>query len=174
MPWLGTQALRLFVKNLKTDDEAWLQMAVETACGKVEELCGPIAITTLSEGHDIDGGSICLGANVRSVVSIAGQVGGTYTVTDWEFNGQVLRRRLGATANDVLTVTYTAGYFDADDANAEPPIWATYAALLIAQQWLRTSGRFATTMEPGPVGFLVPFAATEAMRDHLLAPDGFA
>lgn len=46
--WIDNSLLRTFVKNVNADDEAMISLAVDVACGKVEELCGPIVNTTVT------------------------------------------------------------------------------------------------------------------------------
>ena len=172
MAWLDPSVLRSFVKNLNADDEEMINLAVDVACGMVEELCGPIANTTVTESVTARSGKSKLRYRATSLVSITTEGGATLTAADWVPDGQVLRNKLGRCYDDVLVVTYTSGYFDSDDDNAKAPAWARSAALHIGQQHMRTLRRFGQTTE-GPQGFLVPAAAMEEMADHLLAPDGF-
>lgn len=175
MAWLDPSALRSFVKNLNTDDEETINLAVDVACGKVEELCGPIANTTITgEVHTLRGiNSICLHFPATSLVSIAPEGGTALTVSDWAIDGQVLTSKVGTALWGRYVVSYVAGYFDATDAAAKAPAWARSAALHIGQQHMRTLRRFGQTTD-GPTGFLVPAVAMEEMAGHLLAPGGFA
>lgn len=176
--WIDNSLLRTFVKNVNADDEAMISLAVDIACGKVEELCGPIVNTTVTgEVHDVRGSDeLCLRYRATSLVSITTEAGTTLTPSDWAVDGQLLRNKAGRCYDEVLVVTYTSGYFNSADSpevkRAAAP-WAFSAALHIGQQHMRTLRRFGQAAE-GPVGFLVPAAAMDEMADHLLAPDGFS
>ena len=173
MAWVETSLLRTFVKNVNADDEAMIGLAVDVACGKVEELCGPIANTTVTESVTVRSGKSKLRYRATSLVSITTEAGTTLTPSDWAVDGQVLRNKAGRCYDEVLVVTYTSGYFDDTNPSAKAPAWARSAALHIGQQHMRTLRRFGQTTE-GPQGFLVPAAAMEEMADNLLAPDGFS
>ena len=173
MAWVETSLLRTFVKNVNADDEAMIGLAVDVACGVVEELCGPIANTTVTESVTARSGKSKLRYRATSLVSITTEAGTTLTPSDWAVDGQVLRNKAGRCYDEVLVVTYTSGYFDDTNPSAKAPAWARSAALHIGQQHMRTLRRFGQTTE-GPQGFLVPAAAMEEMADHLLAPDGFS
>ena len=173
MAWIDNSLLRTFVKNTNADDEAMIALAVDVACGKVEELCGPIANTTVTESVTVRSGKSKLRYRATSLVSITTEAGTTLTPSDWAVDGQVLRNKAGRCYDEVLVVTYTSGYFDDTNPSAKAPAWARSAALHIGQQHMRTLRRFGQTTE-GPQGFLVPAAAMEEMADHLLAPDGFS
>lgn len=169
-PWLKSQDLRLAVKNLSADDQQFVDLAAGVGCGKVEDLCGPIEITTITnEVHQSRSSSICLKYRATSLVSLATDSGSSFTVGDWAIDGQVLRRKSGLAVTDTLVVSYTSGYFSEPD---QAPTWARSAAIQIGQQFLRTLRRFGQSSE-GPVGFLVPIAAMELMDDYLLAPGDF-
>lgn len=170
MAWIETSLLRTFVKNVNADDEAMIGLAVDVACGVVEELCGPIANTTVTESVTARSGKSKLRYRATSLVSITTEAGTTLTPSDWAIDGQLLRNKSGTCYGDVLVVSYTTGYIATGDT---APAWARSAALHIGQQHMRTMRRFGQTTE-GPQGFLVPAAAMEEMADHLLAPDGFA
>ena len=173
MAWLDPSVLRSFVKNLNADDEEMINLAVDVACGIVEELCGPIANTTVTESVTARSGKSKLRYRATSLVSITTEAGTTLTPSDWAVDGQVLRNKAGRCYDEVLVVTYTSGYFDDTNPSAKAPAWARSAALHIGQQHMRTLRRFGQATE-GPQGFLVPIAAMEEMADHLLAPDGFS
>ena len=173
MAWLDPSVLRSFVKNTNADDEAMIALAVDVACGKVEELCGPIANTTVTESVTARSGKSKLRYRATSLVSITTEAGTTLTPSDWAVDGQLLRNKSGTCHDDVLVVSYSSGYFDDTNPSAKAPAWARSAALHIGQQHMRTLRRFGQTAE-GPQGFLVPAAAMEEMADHLLAPDGFS
>ena len=170
MAWIETSLLRTFVKNVNADDEAMIGLAVDVACGVVEELCGPIANTTVTESVTARSGKSKLRYRATSLVSITTEAGTTLTPSDWAIDGQLLRNKSGTCYGDVLVVSYTTGYIATGDT---APAWARSAALHIGQQHMRTMRRFGQTTE-GPQGFLVPAAAMEEMADHLLAPDGFS
>ena len=176
MAWVETSLLRTFVKNANADDEAMIGLAVDVACGVVEELCGPIANTTVTETVTIRGYQLVTKYRATALTAIATESGTALTAADWVIDGQLMRNKAGRCYDEVLVVTYTSGYFNSADSpevkRAAAP-WAFSAALHIGQQHMRTLRRFGQTTE-GPVGFLVPAAAMEEMADHLLAPDGFA
>ena len=173
MAWLDPSALRSFVKNLNADDEEMINLAVDVACGMVEEMCGPIVNTTVTESVTARSGKSKLRYRATSLVSITTEAGTTLTPSDWAVDGPVLRNKAGRCYDEVLVVTYTSGYFDDTNPSAKAPAWARSAALHIGQQYMRTLRRFGQTTE-GPQGFLVPAAAMEEMAGHLLAPDGFS
>jgi len=170
MAWVDPSLLRTFVKNTNADDEAMIALAVDVGCGKVEDLCGPIANTTVTESVTARSGKSKLRYRATSLVSITTEAGTTLTPSDWAIDGQLLRNKSGTCYGDVLVVSYTTGYIATGDT---APAWARSAALHIGQQHMRTMRRFGQTTE-GPQGFLVPAAAMEEMADHLLAPDGFS
>ena len=176
MAWLDPSALRSFVKNLNADDEEMINLAVDVACGMVEEMCGPIVNTTVTESVTARSGKSKLRYRATSLVSITTEAGTTLTPSDWAVDGQLLRNKSGTCHDDVLVVSYSSGYFNSADSpevkRAAAP-WAFSADLHIGQQHMRTVRRFGQTTE-GPQGFLVPAAAMEEMADHLLDPDGFA
>ncbi len=171
MAWIDNSLLRTFVKNTNADDEAMIALAVDVACGKVEELCGPIANTTVTETVTIRGDQLVTKYRATALTAIATESGTTLTTADWVIDGQLMRNKAGTCYTGRLTLTYAAGYFD--PLTGDAPAWARSAALHIGQQHMRTMRRFGQTTE-GPQGFLVPAAAMEEMADHLLAPDGFA
>ena len=173
MAWLDPSALRSFVKNLNADDEEMINLAVDVACGMVEELCGPIANTTVTEAVSIRGDQMVTKYRATALTAIATESGTTLTTADWVIDGQLMRNKAGRCYDEVLVVTYTSGYFDDTNPSAKAPAWARSAALHIGQQHTRTLRRFGQTTD-GPTGFLIPAVAMEEMADHLLAPDGFA
>ena len=173
MAWLDPSVLRTFVKNTNADDEAMIALAVDVGCGKVEELCGPIANTTVTETVTIRGDQLVTKYRATALTAIATESGTTLTTADWVIDGQLMRNKAGTCYTGRLTLTYTAGYFDATNLSASAPAWARSAALYIGQQHMRTLRRFGQTTE-GPQGFLVPAAAMEEMKDYLLTPGGFA
>ena len=173
MAWLDPSVLRSFVKNTNADDEAMIALAVDVGCGKVEELCGPIANTTVTETVTIRGDQLVTKYRATALTAIATESGTTLTTADWVIDGQLMRNKAGTCYTGRLMLTYAAGYFDATNLSASAPAWARSAALHIGQQHMRTVRRFGQTAE-GPQGFLVPAAAMEEMSDHLLDPDGFA
>ena len=176
MAWLDPSVLRSFVKNTNADDEAMIALAVDVGCGKVEELCGPIANTTVTETVTIRGDQLVTKYRATALTAIATESGTTLTTADWVIDGQLMRNKAGTCYTGRLTLTYTAGYFNSADSpevkRAAAP-WAFSAALHIGQQHMRTLRRFGQTTE-GPQGFLVPAAAMEEMKDYLLTPGGFA
>jgi len=171
MAWLDPSALRSFVKNTNADDEAMIALAVDVACGKVEELCGPIANTTVTETVTIRGDQLVTKYRATALTAIATESGTTLTTADWVIDGQLMRNKAGTCYTGRLTLTYAAGYFD--PLTGDAPAWATSATLIIAAQFVRS--RLARNpADPVPVGFLVPNQAMEMMSGHLLTPEGFA
>ena len=171
--WIDNSLLRTFVKNTNADDEAMIGLAVDVACGKVEELCGPIVNTTVTETVTIRGYQLVTKYRATALTAIATESGTALTAADWVIDGQLMRNKAGRCYDEVLVVTYTSGYFDDTNPSAKAPAWARSAALHIGQQHVRTLRRFGQTTD-GPTGFLIPAVAMEEMADHLLAPDGFA
>lgn len=171
MAWVDPSLLRTFVKNTNADDEAMIALAVDVGCGKVEELCGPIANTTVTETVTIRGDQLVTKYRATALTAIATESGTTLTTADWVIDGQLMRNKAGTCYTGRLTLTYAAGYFD--PLTGDAPAWATSAALIIAAQFVRS--RLARNpADPVPVGFLVPNQAMEMMSGHLLTPEGFA
>lgn len=160
--WIKPDELRGFIKNVSAEDEPWLELAVDVGCDHVDNSCGPTLLTTITDEYVPATGKrkALLSCRVRSLVEVRDATTDEVVTTEFTFVGQTLRRLDGGSVGGPLLVTFTSG---ADAA----PSWARSAALLIAQQSLRTQRRFATSTD-GPVGFLVPRAAEEHMADHLL------
>ncbi len=172
MTWLDTSALRIASNNSRPADEAGLQEAVDIACAKVEELCGPVLLTTVTaEIVTGSGYALALAYRAASLSSLATYPAGTaLTVTDYRVDGQLLMRKDGDWITGPLSVTYSTGA-------ASAPVWALGAAKLIAQQWLRLMRVFGPNpgaAAEGGTRDLVPMGAMHLMGDHLLAPGGFA
>ena len=161
--------LRAYVTNGKAADENRLQMAVDSACGTVEDGyeddagnlipgCGPILLTSRTESVDA-GRAAVLDYRANEITAVT--VG---AVADYKVKGQVLSRVDKGYLSD-MEVTYTTGYDEA-------PAWARDAALIIASHNWK-----ATLSLPGqgvPTGFDVPKRAASKMAPHRLAPLGFA
>jgi len=174
MSWITPDDLRTFVSNQKPGDDPLLTIAADVACGKVENLCGPIAWTAIvGERVEVQGATeVCLQYRVtRGLTDVSAYYpANPYTLTDWVAEGQVLKLKARTPIYTDLSVSYLTGYFDATDTAAIAPAWARSMALHIGQQWLKTVGKFRSSASTDPVGFLVPFPALEAGRDYLLAP----
>lgn len=171
--FISAEELRSFVGNTKVDDGGALQLAVDVACSKVVDLCGPVQIETVTdELVDVSGADeACLRWRVRELLAVKDSDGATLTLSEWRATGQRLRRRdCGRIWSDLL-VSYSAGYVAAGE---RAPAWARSMALHIAQQHLRTQRRFASPQDQTPAGFLVPKAALEEGADYLLAPGGLS
>ena len=165
MAWVETSLLRTFVKNVNADDEAMIGLALDVACGKVEEMCGPIVNTTVTESVTARSGKSKLRYRATSLVSITTEAGTTLTPSDWAVDGQLLRNKSGTCHDDVLVVSYSSGYFDDTNPSAKAPAWARSAALHIGQQHMRTVRRFGQSTE-GPQGFLVDRKSTRLNSSH--------
>lgn len=168
--WLDLDTAKQFINYTKLtgQDDAALELELNLAMEKVEELCGPVTTTAVTaEIVDGSGYALALDYRVTTLTSLATYPGGTaLTVTDYRPDGQVLRRKDGGWISGPLSVTYTTGA-------ASAPSWAKAAALeIVRQRWItrRSPARGQTV----PEGFLVSRQAQELMADHLLAPDGFA
>jgi len=174
--WLPLQELRDFVDNQKAADAPWLQDACDNACAKVESLCGPVALTIITnELVEIHGThEACLNFPVNNTLGVTAitefRTGIALPLTDWFWDGQLLMRRDKFPAWRDLLVTYQAGYYDATVQTPVVPTWARSMAKHIAQQELRTMGRFRTSGSTDPVGFYVPKVALEIGADYLLLP----
>lgn len=179
--WLDTGLLRTAANNSRAADEAGLQLAADIACGKVEQLCGPVLLTTITDER-VPGCGACRELatkyRIRALTAVKSYAdGSTLTLSDYDagpaMTGQTLWRKDGGTLPSDLRVTYTTG---GTSATVVTESWAIGAAVLIGQQWLRTMRVFGpnpnTKGESG--AFLIPNAAQALMADHLLAPGGFA
>lgn len=179
--WLDTGLLRAAANNSRAADEAGLQLAADIACAKVEELCGPVLLTTVTD-ELVRGGSGCSALATRYYIRALTAVksypdGTTLTLTDYAaapaMTGQTLWRKDGGTLSSDLLVTYTTGGTSATVADS----WAIAAAQLIGQQYLklmRVFGPNPNAAAEGGTRDLVPTGAMHLMADHLLAPGGFA
>lgn len=164
-PWLPPDLLRGFIKNGSPGDETFLELAVDGACAKVDELCGPTLLTTITDEFVPVGSrrKVMLSCRVRQLMTVVDSATGD-ELTGFSAWRQRLQRDDRAQIGTDLLVTFTSG---ADAA----PTWATSAALSIAQQYLRSMRRFAQAgaqAVDAPVGFLVPKVAMDFMEDHLL------
>ena len=167
--WLTVEDLRGYVKNTKATgaEDASLQLSLEVGVGKVEELCGPVVETTVYERVTGSGPELVLSFRAESLTSVATVAGSVLTLADYRVDGsQLLRREDDGRITGPLNVAYVAGW-------ATAPWWAKSAALDIAAQDWR-SRLSLPGQAPVPAGFLVPNTAAEKMKDHLLAPLGFA
>lgn len=171
--FISAEELRGFVGNAKVDDSGALQLAVDVACSKVVDLCGPIQIETVTdELVGISGADeACLHWRVRELLAVKDAGGAALTLSEWRASGQRLRRRDGGRIWSDLLVSYSAGYATVGE---RAPAWARSMALHIAQQHLRTQRRFATPQDQAPTGFLVPKVALEEGADYLLTPGGLS
>jgi len=167
--WLTVDDLRAEVRNTKATgaEDAALQLSVEVGVGKVEELCGPIVETSVVERVSGSGTALVLSFRAASLVEVASTSGTVLTLADFYADGQLLKRDDDGRISGPLNVTYLSG-------EATAPAWAKSAALDIAAQDWRSRLAMPGQQQPVPSGFLVPNKAAEKMKDHLLAPLGFA
>lgn len=176
MAWITADDLRGFIKNVAAQDETFLDLAVDVACGKVEDLCGPIEFATITDevSEVVGSDRVKLAAYVtRTLTKVADlRTGFEYPLTDWLADGQVLRRRDKCRIPADILVSYETGYFDPAVVGVKAPAWARSMALHIGQQYLITMRRFGAQQgaNPVPTGFLVPNAALAVGHDYLLAP----
>ena len=167
--WLTVEDLRGYVNNTKATgaEDASLQLSLEVGVGKVEELCGPVVETTVYERVTGSGPELVLSFRAESLTAVATTSGTALTLTDYRVDGsQLLRREDDGRITGPLNVAYVAGW-------ATAPAWARAAALNIAAQHWK-SRLTMPGQQPVPAGFLVSNQAAELMKDHLLAPLGFA
>lgn len=169
--WVQLSTLRSYCGNQKAEDEAALQAAIDAACTKVEDLCGPITpVTSITELVRGDSDKLPLRNRAQSLTSIAHWPSGTaLDVDDFYISDELVlaRKDHGWIVGD-LTVVYSSGW-------ATAPFWATESALMIAKQAVAPRMRpNAATGTPVATSYLVPNQATELMANHLLPPDGFA
>ena len=162
--------LRGYVNNTKATgaEDASLLLSLEVGVGKVEELCGPVVTTAVTERVEVDSFAAVMKFRAASLTSVTTVSGTVLSAADFRVDGtQLLTRADGGRMPDgPLNVTYLSG-------EAIAPAWAKSAALDIAAQDWRS--RLSMPGQPqAPAGFLVPNRATEKMADHLLAPLGFA
>lgn len=168
--WLDLDTAKAYINYTKLtgQDDAALELELDFAQRKVEELCGPVLTATVT-AEIVDGSGYVLALAYRpaSLTSLATYPGGSaLTVTDYRADGQTIRRKDDGWITGPLQVTYTTGA-------ASAPSWAKLAALeILRQRWItrRSPARGQQVAE----GFLVSRQAEAAMADHLLAPDGFA
>ena len=167
--WLTVDDLRAYVNNTKATgaEDASLLLSLEVGVGKVEELCGPVVETAITERVTGSGPELVLNFRAESLTAVATVAGSVLTLADYRVDGsQLLRREDDGRITGPLNVTYVAGW-------ATAPWWAKSAALDIAAQDWR-SRLSLPGQAPVPSGFLVPNKAAEKMKDHLLAPLGVA
>jgi len=168
--WLTVEDLRGYVNNTKATgaEDASLQLSLEVGVGKVEELCGPVVATDITERIDVGTYAAVLKFRAESLTSAATLAGSVLTLADYRVDGSQLLARAdgGRMPSGPLDVAYVAGW-------ATAPWWARAAALNIAAQHWK-SRLTMPGQQPVPAGFLVSNQAAELMKDHLLAPLGFA
>lgn len=166
--WLDLDTAKQYINYTKLTgaDDTALELELDLAMSKVEELCGPVVTTTITAEYVKGSGcDLPLQYRAATLTSLATYPGGTtLTAADYRIDGQLLSRRDGGWIVGPLSVTYTTGA-------ATAPAWAKAAALDIVRQRWRTRLR---PTQGAPEGFLVSKQAEELMADHLLAPLGFA
>ena len=131
------------------------ERVLESACSIVEDWCGPIGQTTVTETVGTDG---LLRARPIELTVVSSGVVGDYTLDDrvWRISP----------VTAPLTVTYTAGY-------AVAPTWAVDAALIIFEHLWRTrrgaganARRAGTDVQVPGAGYLIPTQAAQLMEPH--------
>lgn len=170
--WVPLATLQSYCGNQSAADAPALQAALDAACNKVEDLCGPItpvaSITELVRGG---GDKLPLRKRAVSLTSITTWPGGTaLNVADFYIDDELVLARKDRGWIDYgydLTVVYTAGWSTA-------PAWAEESALMIAKQAFKPRVRPNAAGVEVPTGYLIPNQAMELMANHLLPPDGFA
>ena len=167
--WLTVDDLRAEVRNTKATgaEDAALQLSLEVGIAEVEKACGPIVETSVVERVSGSGTALVLSFRAASLVEVASTSGTVLTLADFYADGQLLKRDDDGRISGPLNVTYLSG-------EATAPAWAKSAALDIAAQDWRSRLAMPGQQQPVPSGFLVPNKAAEKMKDHLLAPLGFA
>lgn len=147
------------------------------ARGKVRKLCGPVnPAENITERVRVRVArdSVALKYRPASLTSISYYSGAALSVSDFDFDGQVLFRKDGGLIGQDLTVVYLAGWSD----QADIPVELLEMARLIGHQGLRVSRRFKTDPNADDnmagTGYQVPSAALEVGAEYLLAPEGFA
>lgn len=172
MAWITADDLRSAAGAKQAFDQDRFEEAAEIACDKVEELCGPITWATITAEHVEVAGSdrVCLGASVtRGLVTVADYLtGSAYTLTDWDWDGQVLFRKDRAPIYRDLSVTYQTGYYDDTVDGAKAPAWARGMAKIIGLQYLRVVKRFVLGEDVTTTAFIVPDAALILGHDYLI------
>lgn len=175
-PWFTADTLRDAAGAKQAFDQAKFELAASVARSKVRSLCGPVSPPeTITERVRVRVPSdrVPLKYRPTSLTSVVDyRSGATLTLTDFDFEDQLLTRKDGGPICSSLTVAYVAGYVgDTDDPIPDDLV---SMATLIGQQYLRVSKRFSLSQDDPVtgIGFLVPDAARDIGRDYLLAPEG--
>lgn len=135
--------------------EAQVEMAVTAISRRIDELCGPVVVRTITgEEHDADGGLIFLDYSpVSSVTTVTEYVSGTGTVLtaedidtsgDYLLRDGILSRRSGfytTSWNGRIKVTYVAGRY-ATTAAVDAK-FKTAAAAILRRWWAREAPAWA-------------------------------
>lgn len=177
--WITSSDLRDQAGAKQPSDEPKFVEAVELACAKVEELCGPIQWTTATDDLEVRGSDRgCLKYRAQAqgespaLVSVTTAEGLALTTSDFRVDGQVLRRRDGDVIRTDLVVAYRTGYYDPSVEGAKAPTWARAMAKMIGHQLLRVGRRNqldqARSEDLTQTHFEVPAAALDVGRDYLL------
>ena len=172
--WFTSAQLRDSAGAKMPNDQARIDLAARVASKETRRLTGPVSpVENITERlrARVPSTELPLKYRPASLTSVADYPSGTaLTVTDFDFDGQLMYRKDGGRIGSV-TVIYTAGY-----ASDVIPDELVSMATLIGQQYLRVSKRFSLNQDDPVtgIGFLVPDAAKDVARDFLLAPEGFA
>lgn len=178
-PWITTSDLRNAAGAKMAIDEDKFVDAVAIACGKVEEMCGPIAWATVTD--ELVPASRAKGVLLkyratRGLTAVSTDAGVVLDVDDFRVSGRLLKLKDGGRIGTALRVSYETGYFDPTEAGATAPTWARSMAKLIGHQYLRIERRFkldsATADDLTQTHFLVPAVALDVGRDYLLTHGG--
>ena len=175
MAWITADDLRSAAGAKQAFDQDRFEEAAEIACDKVEELCGPITWATITAEHVEVAGSdrVCLAARAtRAGVTVVADylTGSAYTLTDWDWDGQVLFRKDRAPITADLAVTYETGYFDDTVEDAKAPAWARGMAKLIGHQYIRVAKRYRMDADDdtSQTHFVTPSSALDLGHKYLI------
>lgn len=160
--FLDIDELRTFLNATRGSaaDLEQVDACAEAACDAVEDLCGPVMFTTVTDEHvEASRGRFTTDHPVESVQSaVTLSTGSVVDVTGWRPSGRVVA---GVTVSGELLVTYTTGY-------AVAPPWAETAAKIIARHLWRTQiGPMARNEAQQGSGFLVPNQAMALLEPHV-------
>lgn len=157
--------------NVKTPG-AEFKFAVDSAASEVEQKCGPVLLTTISEPIPARASEHVLRYRAASVASLVPSIGEALPPAGLAVSGQRLWRLDGGRI-PVGTVTYTSGW-----PLEEVPLNLRFAGSLLARHLWRTQLGNQRANEgdlaPGTTAWLWPAQARELARPFMLAPTVFA
>lgn len=169
--WITTTDLRNHVGAKSAGDEDKFEEAVEIACSKVEELCGPIEWATIVDElvpAPLRARARILQCRPTRGITAVETVDGVALGTDEFTIGRQSLTPASTYAGVDLMVTYSTGYFD-PAGNGVAPAWARGMAKMIGAQYLRIAKRFTLQGDDlTQTTFVVPAAAMDLGSDYLL------